>query len=100
MNPDHGPDAWTAVNEAAKALGRDQEFRSQNQMLSKFVHPTALSVLLPLPVWSQRNLQIQFAGGGKRLSDAALGRLSISHLAEMYRNYNTTIRKFGWAPPA
>lgn len=52
LNPDHEPDAWTAVSEAATALGRDKEYALQNKMLSKFVHPTAMSVILPLPLKS------------------------------------------------
>lgn len=98
LDPGHEPDAWTAVSEAAKALGRDEEYRSQNQMLSKFAHPTAMSVLLPLPLKSQKNLQAQFAEEGKRLSAAALKKLSVSHMAEMYRKYKPTIEKLKHTP--
>lgn len=97
-NPDHEPDAWTAVSEAATALRRDEEYRSQNQMLSKFVHPTAMSILLPLPLKSQKNLQEQFAEEGKRLSAAALKKLSASQLAEMYRRYKAIIDKVEGTP--
>jgi hypothetical protein len=62
------------VSAIAEELGH-ANFASQNQMYSKFAHPTAMLVLTPLSGESKRRLQEFFSLEGQSLGNAALEML-------------------------
>ena len=65
---------YMAVSAAAKALGKGQEFRSVNKVLSKFAHPTALAVIFDNEK-ARQTFREKFYAIGLRLADETLKML-------------------------
>jgi hypothetical protein len=86
------PTAWKRVSKAAKAIGQEG-YELYSQMFSKFVHPTAMSVLMRLPVSSRRRIQQKFADQGREFASEALKMLDSSLMAVHYKKFELAIQK-------
>jgi hypothetical protein len=92
LSDDRGPSAWQRVSKAAESIGRG-DYGWQNRWLSKFVHPTAMSVILPLPLKNQKALQSHFVVMGKEFGAAAKEKLGNSFMASRYERYKPLITR-------
>ncbi len=86
------PNAWKRVSKAASAV-KQTNYEKDSQTFSKFVHPTAMSVLIKLPSRSRINIQKMFADEGKAFASEALKELESSSMAMLYKKYKASIRK-------
>ena len=64
-------DRYSAVSKIARALGKGDEFKYFNKLLSKFAHPTALTVIYQ-EGHSIEALKAKFYGVGSSLGEGAL----------------------------
>ena len=62
-------------------------YEQNNKMLSKFAHPTALSVMSNLTREARLKICDGFAEAGIKISDETLAKLEGGHLAGTYRKY-------------
>lgn len=88
------PHKYKKVFEAADALGKKDEkqtwreyYDQQNKLPSKFVHPTALSVVLPIPRNNVAQIQAYFVEDGEEYAREATKRLKASYIAETHRTF-------------
>ena len=92
IGPEKDPKAWTRTSRAAKAI-KQLEYERTSQTLSKFVHPTAMSILLRLPLQSRRIIQKGFVESGRAFASEALQELEGSLMAALYNKYKSSIQK-------
>lgn len=92
------PHEYRTTVKAAVALGAKDEttsweeyFKNQNKILSKFVHPTALSVALPLPRKEVSAIQKQFVEAGEEYAKQGLQTLHGSFLKALHDKYEPVV---------
>ena len=67
-------------------------FDVNNKMLSKFVHPTALSVCAPMPKAGVKKIVHRFVLLGQGLATVSLKTLDDSYLKRLYKKYESSIK--------
>jgi len=64
-------ESYTRVSKIAKDLGKGEVFKYLNKLLSKFAHPTALSIIY-IGGQAERGITEKFSTLGMRMSEATL----------------------------
>jgi hypothetical protein len=82
--PDH---KFKSAREAAAEVGLSDFFKQNNKVLSKFAHPTALSVMSNLSPEARQKICKGMSEVGFVIADAALAKLDGGLLGEAYRQY-------------
>ena len=74
-------------SKARGSLTKDREdyFKEQADMLSKFVHPTALSILMPIPPENQRNIRHMIVMAAEEYAGDADAFLRDSLIEKLHR---------------
>ena len=68
-------------------------FKQTNKTLSKFAHPTALSVMSNLDLKARQNICSGMAEAGFVIADEASAKLEGGVLAEAYRKYLPALKE-------
>ncbi len=85
----------------AAAIASLGEFYNTNvKILSKYAHPTALSVMAALGEASVKPLRAQFSGVGLTIANEALQKLDSSFIGERYRQYAESMARANDQIPA
>ena len=88
--PDH---QFKSVSEAATEVGLSDFFKQNNKTLSKFAHPTALSVMSNLSVKARQTICSGMVESGLVIADEALAKLEDGRLAEAYQKYLPALKR-------
>ena len=83
---------YKRVDDAAARIDA-KGYAANSKILSKFVHPTAMSVLARLPDEAADMVRKQFVELGRQLAAEAQRRLESSHIGESYRKYQPTMSR-------
>jgi hypothetical protein len=78
---------FKSARDAATDVDMLTFYEQNNKMLSKFAHPTALSVMSNLTREARLKICDGFAEAGIKISDETLAKLEGGHLAGTYRKY-------------
>ena len=81
------------VRNAAEAVGLLSTFTKYNKLLSKFAHPTALSVLTSFEEGRADQIRKLFVEIATNVADEATQKLEVSLLGQVYRKYELSIDK-------
>lgn len=81
------------VRDAAREVGLWELFRTNNKVLSKFVHPTAMSVVAPIKDRGADRVRKQFVESGTGMLTEAIEKLDASLLGKAYRKYRQTMQR-------
>ncbi|HLJ15390.1 MAG TPA: hypothetical protein VKV15_12895 [Bryobacteraceae bacterium] len=92
------PHKFKDVRDAAEDVELMPRFKQYNKLLSKFVHPNALSVLGRFQ-YSADQIRKLFVEIGTGIADEAMQKLEVSFLGEAYRKYQPSIDKVTSAQP-
>lgn len=79
------------VSDAAEEVGMKALYAANCKILSKYVHPTAMSVLARIGGKSADPVRKQFVDLGRQLAQEALQKLDSSHVGEAYRKYRQSM---------
>lgn len=79
------------VSEAAQELGIKEFYEKNCKILSKYVHPTAMSVFAKFRGQGEAIARKQFCDLGRAVSDDALKFLRESPTGDVYRRYRSTM---------
>jgi hypothetical protein len=86
LTPIKAPDRPKYSTAASKSLPkvRTDYFKEQNDFLSKFVHPTALSILMPIPPENQQNIRNMIVAAAEEYARDAKAVLSKSLIEKLH----------------
>jgi hypothetical protein len=90
------PAQFKDVRDAAKEVGLWELFRTNNKVLSKFVHPTAMSVVAPIKDRGADEVRKQFVESGTGMLTEAIEKLDASLLGKAYRKYRQSMQRVSW----
>jgi hypothetical protein len=79
------------VSQAAEELGVKEFYEKNCKILSKYVHPTAMSVFAKFRGQGEAIARKQFFDLGRAVSDDALKFLTESPTGDVYRKYRSTM---------
>ncbi|MBM4035282.1 MAG: hypothetical protein FJ291_26355 [Planctomycetes bacterium] len=79
------------VADAAAEIGLKDFYERNCKVLSKYVHPTAMSVVAHLRGKGEDIARKQFFDWGIELAEEALQKLDSSYLGDVYRKYRSTM---------
>lgn len=79
------------VSEAATDIGLKDFYEKNNKVLSKYVHPTAMSIVAHMRGKGLDLVRKQFFDLGKEIAEDALQKLDSSCLGDVYRKYRSTL---------
>lgn len=88
--PDH---QFKSVSAAATEVGLSDFFKHNNKTLSKFAHPTALSVMSNLSLKARQTICNGMVEIGFVIADEALAKLEGGRLAEAYQKYLPALKR-------
>lgn len=88
--PDH---QFKSVSDAATEVGLSDFFKQNNKTLSKFAHPTALSVMSNLSLKARQTICNGMAEVGFVIADETLAKLEGGILAEAYQKYLPALKE-------
>jgi len=91
IGTDRAAHKYKHVADAAEEVGMKTVFVHNCKMLSKLVHPTAVSVLAPIPGQAADMIRRQFVELGRLQADEALQKLDSSHMGDAHRKYRQFI---------
>src|ERR1700730_3756939 len=87
------PHKFTTASEAAVAVGIKEAFDIHNKMLSKFVHPTAMSVCAPIRGGGAESIIQHFVAMGREFGKESVDSLDASFMKPLYDKYEGAIIK-------
>jgi hypothetical protein len=87
------PHKYKHVNDAAEEVGMKLGYAANSKILSKYVHPTAMSLLATIRDEAADMVRKQFVDLGRRLAEEAQRSLDSSHIGESYRKYKPTMNR-------
>jgi hypothetical protein len=93
LTGEKGPASPTYVQTAARLLPLDKELKKAIDLMSKFVHPSAMSLLLMVNQESQIVLRNRFAVSARECADRARIKLSSGYLASINKKYSEFVRR-------
>ena len=88
-----GAHKYKHVNDAAEEVGMKLGYAANSKILSKYVHPTAMSLLATIRDEAADVVRKQFVDLGRQLAEEAQRRLDSSHIGESYRKYEPTMNR-------
>jgi hypothetical protein len=88
--PDH---RFKSVRDAATEVNMFMFYEQNNKTLSKFAHPTALSVMSNLTKEARLTICIGFVEAGLAITEETLAKLEGGHLAETYKKYLPALKR-------
>lgn len=86
------PHRFKDVKQAAEDVGLLPLFKQNNKILSKLVHPTAMSVVAHVFLGNgEKDIRRELVASGMSMTTEAFQRLDASLLGEAYRKYRKTM---------
>jgi hypothetical protein len=82
---------YVTASDAADALGKKDAFSAHNKILSKFVHPTAMSVCAPIRGEAATKVMNRFIELGQGLAKECTEALDASFMKPLYDKYEPSI---------
>jgi hypothetical protein len=92
LPPGKAHHAFTWASDAAKEAGLRKMFDGNNKVLSKFAHPTALSVCARMPKEGVKKIVQRFILLGQEFGATSLKTLDNSYLKRLYKKYESSIK--------
>jgi len=86
---------FTSVSDAAKRAGIKKMFEVNNKTLSKFVHPTAMTVCAPIPAVGADKIVERFVSLGRELGKESIKLIDKSHMKLVYKKFQSSIEALG-----
>jgi hypothetical protein len=90
LDPSRAPHKYKQVKDAANDVGFLPRFNNENKVLSKLVHPTALSIQMLRKIKTDE-IRKQIVDSGDATAREALERLESSDIGDIYRKYKMTM---------
>jgi hypothetical protein len=87
------------VRDAAKEAGLQTFYSDNCKVLSKFVHPTALSIVAPVGEAAEAEIRKQFVEAGRGYAGEAVKTLDSSCVGDVYRKYRKSIERVNLEQP-